>query len=145
MGYQLTCPKCKHEFSYNNGYYDREIARLGSEIRDITLQLQEHKQLPKSEQYARTDWWLSAKKALTVKQKEISELKAIRKIADQQIKEYEYQIFKNIVKETVCENQYKTFIEKMKIELEEYKISGLMRHEYTRSNSKNYVISINKI
>ena len=64
MKYQLTCPKCKHEFQYDNGFFDKNISRLGVEIQDIILQLCEHKKLPKNEQYARTDWWLSAKRAL---------------------------------------------------------------------------------
>lgn len=145
MNYQVTCPKCHHEWSCNNGYFDDNITRLGIEIRDIILQLENHKQLPKKEQYAKTEWWLSAKRALAIKQKEIAELKAIRKKYDQQIKEYEYQIFKNLTKELVGEVQYKKLIEKMNLELEAYEASGLMRHEYTRSNSMSNVTSINKI
>ena len=145
MKYQMTCPKCHYEFEYDNGYIDKNIARLGCEIRDIQLQLAEHNMLPKPEQKARTDWWKRAKRSLAEKQKELAELKAIRKVSDQQIKSYEYQIFKNIVKEAVGEIQYKKFLEKMDSELEAYRISGLMRHEYTRSNAKSGVTSINKI
>ena len=145
MKYQVICPRCHHEWHYDNGYYDDNITRLGIEIRDITLQLQKHKQLPKSEQYARTDWWLSAKRALAEKSKQIAELKAIRKQYDQQIKAYEYQAFKNIVKEAVGEAKYKEFLAQMELELEAYQTSGLMRHEYTRSNSQSSVTSINKL
>jgi hypothetical protein len=145
MKYQVTCPICHHEWHYDNGYYDDNITRLGIEIQGIILQLQKHKQLPKSEQYARTDWWLSAKRALAEKQKQLAELKAIRKQYDQQIKAYEYQTFKNLVKEVVGEVKYKELLAKMEKELEAYQISGLMRHEYTRSNSKSSVISINKL
>ena len=145
MKYQVTCPNCKYEWHYDNGYYDDNITRLGIEIQDITLQLQKHKQLPKSEQYAKTDWWLSAKRALTEKQKQIAELKAIRKQCDQQIKAYEYQVFKNLVKEFVGETKYKELLKQMETELEAYQASGLMRHEYTRSNSKSDVTSINKL
>ena len=145
MKYQVTCPKCHHEWHYDNGYYDDNITRLGIEIQDIIMQLRDHKLLPKSEQYARTDWWLSAKRALTQKQKELAELKAIRKIYDQQIKLYEYQTFKNLVKELVGEDEYQKLIRVMESELEAYQASGLMLHEYTRSNSKSNVTSINKI
>lgn len=145
MKYQVTCPNCHYEWHYDNGYYDDNITRLGIEIQDIILQLRKHKELPKSEQFARTEWWLSAKKALTEKQKQLAELKAIRKQYDQQIKAYEYQAFKNIVKEAVGEVKYKEFIAQMEKELEAYQTSGLMRHEYTRSNSKSNVTSINKI
>lgn len=145
MKYQVTCPNCHYEWHYDNGYYDDNITRLGIEIQDIILQLRKHKELPKSEQFARTEWWLSAKKALTEKQKQLAELKAIRKQYDQQIKAYEYQAFKNIVKEAVGEVKYKEFLEQMEKELEAYQVSGLMRHEYTRSNSKSSVTSINKL
>lgn len=110
MKYQVTCPNCHHEWHYDNGYYDDNITRLGIEIQDIMLQLRKHKELPKSEQYARTDWWLSAKRALTEKQKQIAELKAIRKQYDQQINQYEYQTFKNLVKEFVGEAKYKRLL-----------------------------------
>jgi hypothetical protein len=145
MKYQVTCPNCHYEWHYDNGYYDDNITRLGIEIQDIIMQLRTHKLLPKSEQYAKTDWWLSAKRALTEKQKQLAELKAIRKQYDQQIKQYEYQVFKNLVKDLVGETKYKELLEQMETELEAYQTSGLMRHEYTRSNSKSSVTSINKL
>lgn len=46
MKYQMRCPECGHEFAYDNGYYDKNIARLGAEIRAINLQLAEHNMLP---------------------------------------------------------------------------------------------------
>ena len=95
MKYQMTCPKCHYEFTYDNGYYDKNIARLGVEINDIMRQLAEHNLLPWPEKKARTEWWLRAKKALAEKQKELAELKAIRKVCDQQIKFYEYQTLGN--------------------------------------------------
>ena len=145
MKYQVVCPNCHHEWHYDNGYFDDNITRLGIEIKDITIQLQKHKQLPKNEQYKRTEWWLAAKRALTEKQKELAELKALRKMYDQQIKSYEFQVFKELTKELVGEVEYKKLLEKMNSELEAYKLSGLMRHEYTRSNSKSNVTSLNKI
>lgn len=145
MKYQLTCPNCHHEWHYDNGYLDDNIARLGVEIRDIIAQLAEHNQLPKAEQYARTEWWLSAKKALAVKQKQLAELKALRKVTDQQIKAYEYQMFKEIVKEMYGEEVFKQILAKVEEELKAYTLSGLMRHEYTRSSHKTGVTSINKI
>jgi len=145
MRYQLHCPKCHHEFSYDNEYYDKNIARLGVEIRDIQLQIREHNMLPWPEKKARTDWWLRAKKSLTEKQKEIAELKAFRKVADQQLRYYEYHIFKGLVKERLGEKEWLELIRKANEELEAYKVSGLMWHEYTRSNAKADVTSINKL
>jgi len=145
MKYQLTCPNCHYEWHYDNGYYDDNITRLGIEIHDITLQIQKHKQLPKAEQYARTEWWLSAKRALAEKSKQLAELKAIRKQCDQQINLYGHEVFKNLVRDVVGEAKYNELIEQMKSELEAYQMSGLMRHEYTRSNSKSSVTSIDKL
>lgn len=45
---QLRCPKCGHEFGYDNGYYDRNIERLGHEIQDLIRQLANHKLLSRS-------------------------------------------------------------------------------------------------
>lgn len=145
MKYQITCPVCHHEWSYDNGYYDKNIARLGVEIQTIILQLQKHNELPKCEQYANTAWWKSAKRALTEKQKELAELKALRKQYDQQRHRYEYQKFKELVREYVGEIKFKELIAQMESELEAYSLSDLMRHEYTRSNSKSSVTSINKL
>ena len=85
------------------------------------------------------------KKALTVKQKELGELKALRKMCDQQIKAYEHQVFKDLVKVYVGEIKYKELLQQMEEELKAYTTSGMMRHEYTRSTSKSNVTSINKL
>ena len=145
MKYQLTCPKCKHEFAYDSDYYEKNITRLGLEIAEIISQLAEHRRLCWSEQKARTDWFFRAKKALAEKQVELAELKAIRKQADQQIDHMMFRIFKDLVREEIGEEAYKRLIEKSKAELEAYEISGMMRHEYTRSNAKANVTSINKL
>ena len=145
MKYQISCPNCHHEWHYDNGYYDDNITRLGIEIQTIILQLQEHYKLPKYEQHQRTDWYKSAKRALAGKQKELAELKALRKQYDQQVNQYAYAKLKELVKEYVGEIKYQELIEQMKSELEAYSTSGMMRHEYTRSNSKSSVTSISKL
>lgn len=145
MKYQLTCPKCKYEFSYDNGYLDDNITRLGIEIQDLIIQLRNYKTLPKSEQRTKTSWCMNTKKALSIKQKQIAEFKAIRKICDQQKDKYAFQVFKNLVRETVGEEEYHKLIKKMDAELEAYRISDMSYHQYTRSNSKCGVTSINKI
>lgn len=75
----------------------------------------------------------------------ISGLKAIRKAGDQQIKAFEYMIFKEIVKDRYGEKAYHEILEAVEQELQAYKASGLMRHEYTRSGAKSNVTSINKL
>ena len=141
---QLRCPKCGHEFGYNNGYYDRNIERLGHEIQDLVRQLANHKLLSRSEQKARTEWRLRTKKELAEKQERLAELKAIRKAADQQLNQAQYQIFKNLVKERLGEEEYKKLIAESEKELDAYKISGLMRHEYSRAKGQS-ITNINKL
>ena len=145
MKYQMTCPKCHHEWHYDNGYYDDNITRLGIEIQEIILQLQQHKQLPKSEQYARTEWWLSAKKALTVKQKQLAELKALRKIYDQQTNHYVFEYFKQAVKEYFGEQGYQMCLDRALKDAEAYTTADMMKKQYTRSNSMSDVTSIDKL
>lgn len=145
MKYQLHCPKCHHEFAYDNGYYDRNIHRLGQEIMEITLQLQNFKLLPLEERKRKKQWRLRMTKILEEKKIEISELKAIRKGADQQVMRAKYEIFKDIVLERYGEQAVLEMLKEADKELEAYKVSGLMVHEYTRSNSKSNVTSINKI
>lgn len=145
MKYQLHCPKCHHEFAYDNGYYDKNIHRLGQEINHIMLQLQNFKSLPLEERKRKKQWRLQMTKILEEKKIEISELKAIRKGADQQVMRAKYEIFKEIVRDRYGEQAVLEMLKEADKELEAYKVSGLMVHEYTRSNSKSNVTSINKI
>lgn len=144
MKVQLVCPKCKHEFQYDNGYFDKNITQLGLEIQTIIGQLREHKMKPKDEQYANTEWWLNAKKALTVKQKQLAELKGFRKLADQQREKQEYQAFKNIVKEMFGENAYRKCLEIAINETKAYDISDTAKVGYTRANGE-VIVNVNKL
>lgn len=144
MKVQLVCPKCNHEFQYNNGYFDKNITQLGIEITTIMHQLAEHKLKPKSEQYANTDWWLKTKKALAIKQKQIAELKGFRKLADQQREKQEYQAFKNAVKEICGEKIYKQCLEIMLDETKAYDIPDMAKVEYTRAKGE-IITSVNKL
>ena len=140
---QMTCPYCKREFPYNNGKLDYEISSIGQRIASIHKQLAEIK-------YGHHDSfsWAEKKrltKELTALEERISGLKAVRKAGDQQIKAFEYQLFKDFVKERFGEEEYKKIVELVTEELQAYKVSGLMRHEYTRAAGKTAVTSINKL
>ena len=144
MKYQLTCPKCHHEFQYDNGYLDRNITRLGNEIRDIQLQLAQHNLLPYDEQRRRTDWWRRAKLALATKQKEFAELKSYRKIADQQVSRMRFDILKGLVREQLGQAAFDKLLAQVDEETEAYRVSGLMRHEYSHAGGRG-VTSINNV
>lgn len=143
MAVQLTCPYCKREFPYNNGKLDAEISKIGQRIITINKEIVEIKHGPKSQ-----ETWNRRKRLteeLATLQEKISGLKAVRKAADQQINAYEHQLLKEAVKDRLGEKEYLKIIAEVEKELEAYRISGLMRHEYTRSNSKSDVTSINKL
>lgn len=143
MAVQMTCPYCKREFPYNNGKLDYEISEIGQRINTINRKLTDIKH------GHHDDYSWAEKRRLTTElvrlQERISELKTVRKAADQQIKEYEYILFKECVKEKFGEAEYRKIIDQVTEELQAYKASGLMRHEYTRSNAKANVTSINKL
>lgn len=145
MAYRLTCPNCKHEFSYDNGYVERNILRLGKEIQEINLQLAEYDCLPRDEQRRKTDWKLRAKYCLAQKSKDLADLKEIKKASGHQIKQYEFEIFKSIVREFVGESRFQKFITEMEEELKDYKTSSLMQHGYTRSKGKSGIVNVSKL
>lgn len=145
MSLQMTCPYCKREFPYDNGDLDRKISLAGQRIREITLELAKikamHPKLRREREGRRSVLVLELNEA----QKEITELKAVRKACDQQIKRYEFETFKRLVKERYGEEEYRKLYTHVEEELQAYRVSDLMKHEYTRSNAKADVISINKL
>lgn len=145
MKYQMTCPKCKHEFAYDNGRIDSEIARLSAEVTSLVRQLSEHNLLAKDVQLKRTEWWKKTKASLAKAQEELAAAKAFRKVADQQLERFKNDAFKHLVREYIGDKTYIKLMKQAEEDCEAYKASGLMRHEYTRSNSKANVISINKL
>lgn len=145
MKYQLTCPKCKHEFAYDNGHIDSKITNLRCEITRIKEQITEYKKLPYYEQMQRKDWHRRAAHKVASMQRELSELNAFRKIANQEKRKTIDQVFKNLVKEQIGTEAYKDLMKKAEAECEAYNISDTMRHEYTKANYKTAVTSINKL
>lgn len=145
MSIQMTCPYCKKEFPFDNGKLDKEIEMSKQKIAKVNEELVQIKALPKSLRKMRE----GRRKVLVLEQhreqSRVTELKSIRKASDQQIKYYEYQEFKNIVKELYGEEAYKKIIELVDENIKAYKLSGLMRHEYTRSQNKCAVTSTNKL
>lgn len=140
----MICPKCHHEFQYDNGYIDKNIATLAHEISDIMKQLAEYKLLSPDEKRRKKEWRKRAMYTLSCKQQEIQELKAIRKVSDQQVNQMECGVFKSLVRERFGDAVYHELISQTEEEVKAYKVSGLMRHEYSRAGGKG-VTSINKV
>lgn len=144
MKYQLVCPKCKHEFAYDNGELDKRITELGLEINSIELQIAQYNALPPGEKKKREDWKKRAAISRLQKTQEIKRLKAYRKVADQQRKHAELTLFQNLIKETYGDEVFREMLEKVQAEMEAYQTSGLMWHEYSRANGQS-ITSINKL
>lgn len=145
MSVQMTCPYCKREFPFDNGGLDREISNIGQRISTINRELAEIKAAgPRARKAAE-----GRRKVLTLEltslMEKVSKLKAIRKATDQQIKFYEYQAFKDIIRDRLGEEEYRKILALVEKEILAYKASGLMLHEYTRSQHKSNVTSINKL
>lgn len=145
LKYQLTCPKCKHEFAYDNGHIDGEISRNAVAITSLMKELADFRLLPADERKRRKAWELRTRQKLAELHQKQSQLKSFRKVADQQVNEMMLKVLKDLIKEEIGEAAYKKLIEKALKEMEAYKISGLMMHEYTRANYKTSVTSINKL
>lgn len=145
MKYQLTCPKCKHEFAYDSGHIDSEIARLSAEVTSLIRQLSEHNLLPKDEQYRRTAWWKRTKARLAKAQEELANAKSFRKVADQQVDKIMMRILKDFIKEELGEEAYKRVIENAEKEMEAYNVADMMKHEYSKASYKTGATSINKL
>lgn len=144
-GFQLVCPHCRYEFRYERAYYDKKIAEMGEEICDIQHQLAVHNKLPYFEKMARTDWWLRAKEALTYKQQQLKELKAFRKLANEQLNSQIYATFKRIVRERVGLELYQEMLQEAIDENGGYAVQDTMKHTYSRSQHISSVTSISKL
>lgn len=134
--YQMICPNCHYEWHYNQTYYDDNITRLGFEISSIMQQLTEYKAQPKDIQRQRAEWYNSAKKALQIKQKEVSELRALRKMYNEQKEKSIDRCFREIVREKVGEETYIKWRELADKEAEAYSITDMMKTPYSRANYK---------
>lgn len=143
MALQMTCPFCKQEFPYDNGALDREISSLGVRIATINKRLSDIKN-------GKHTWETGEERRRLVselgrKRERLTQLKALRKVCDQQIKRLEYQSFKNIVKERYGEEAYYSILAEVDEELKAYRVSDTMKHDFSIAPGRKPVTTINKI
>ena len=143
MKYQITCPKCKHEFSYNEGEIEAEIRRNAVEIEDLKAKMVEFKlwSYSKKKEYSETRkrWNLR----LTQLGKRQTELKAIRKLMHDNYSDGILKSFKEYVKEEIGLQRYLELWEKAEKDAESYNIADMAKVQYT--SNKKPVITINKL
>ena len=143
MALQMVCPFCKKEFPYNNGELDAHISKIGQRINTINRRLAEIKYLDWTQEIYKEKRALQLERAKLVEK--IGELKAIRKVCDQQIKNMELVLWKKKIKEEFGEDVFAKMLDEIEEDLQAYSVASTMKHGYTRSNAKSDVTSINKI
>ena len=96
----LRCPKCGYDFAYNTNHIEEEIDKLKNEITSITNQISQYK-TENPEEYQAKEWYKRAKKAVALKQAQISKLKKARKATATEIKLQTFAIFRGLVAERI--------------------------------------------
>lgn len=96
----LRCPKCGYDFAYNTNHIEEEIDKLKNEITSITTQIVQCK-AENPEGYQSEEWYKRAKKAVALKQAQISKLKKARKATAAEIKLQTFSIFRALVAERI--------------------------------------------
>lgn len=96
---QLTCPKCKYEFSFNLGELDLKIIELGMEIQSILGQLAEFKKLSKEEQKEKLYWKKQTVFALNKKREQHAKLKAKSRAVHDEVTRMNYRLLKDVIKD----------------------------------------------
>lgn len=145
MSIQMICPYCKKEFPFNNGNLDREIEEAKQKLKKIEEELVCIKCLPYSlqkQREGRRKVLISEKSKVITK---LSKLKAVRKVANENMRRTENGIFRQIVRERYGKEEYEKIIALVEEEMKAYSVCTLMKHEYSRSNSKSSVTRLNKI
>ena len=145
MAYQFHCPKCHHEFTYDRDNYDETINELKNDIESIKAQFTEYNQLSYPEREAKKDWYYRTKRKYTAIQKELGKMKSFRAAANKQLQKTTDQVFKSLVKELIGEEAYIELMTKAQEELEAYKVSDMMKHEYTKASGRSTVTKVEKL
>ena len=112
----LRCPKCGYDFSYNTNHVEEEIDRIKNEITSISRQIAQYK-TENSKDFQEKEWYKKAKKAVAIKQAQLSEYKKARKATDVEIKLQTFQIFKKLVAEKIGKEEMLKLIKEAEDEM----------------------------
>ena len=112
----LRCPKCGYDFSYNTNHIEEEVDKLKNEITSISRQIAQYK-AENSSDYNSKEWYKKAKKAVSIRQAQLSEVKKARKAAAVEIQLQTFQIFKNLVAERIGKEEMLKLIKEAEDEM----------------------------
>lgn len=136
---QLTCPKCKHEFSFNLGDLDTQILELGRDIQSISGQLAQFKTLPEKEQRQKLGWKRQTIFALEKKKEQMRKLKTKSKAVHDEVTRANYHLLKNVIKEFYGNEEFERCINEVIERGKGYNISETIGID-TYTHSKGTVI-----
>jgi hypothetical protein len=142
---QLTCPYCKKEFPFNNGWLDKEYEAEKTELQRLTREISVLKAQPYSVQRKNEGKIKALGLRIQDCQMRCTALRKVRKLKDQQLENYKFLIYRRIIAEKFGQEFDIDVTSRALQELEAYKISGLMWHEYTKARYKKGVTSIGKL
>lgn len=136
---QLTCPKCKYEFSFNLGDIDTQIMVLGKDIQSIVKQIAEFKTLPIEEQKEKYYWKKQAILALEKKKEQLRKLKIKSKAVHDEVTRMNYQLLKNVIKDFYGNEEFERCINEVIKRGKAYKISETMKKDNYRHSKGTLV------
>ncbi len=120
---QLTCPKCKHEFSFNLGELDKQILELGKDIQSMSRQLAEFKTLSSEEQKKKLYWKKQVVYGLEKKKEQLKKLKIKSKAVHDEVTRMNYHLLKNVIKEFYGNDEFERCINEVIQRGKAYKIN----------------------
>jgi hypothetical protein len=142
---QLVCPYCKKEFPFDNGRLDEEIERAKKKHQSMSAELAHLKSRPISFQKKNEGKIKRLGLEIQDTMQVLTALKKARKLKDQQLNMHKFYLYRSIVeREYGYDVDRKILCEAIK-ELEAYEIGQFMKRDYSKSNSKKDVTSINKL
>lgn len=143
MRWQITCPFCKKEFGYDEDGQKSKIAQIRGELYAVKKHIAELKT------YYKTPDIKNELRRCGLKEAKLCQALSAEKEKGLAYRERceiaKFQIFKDVVRDRLGEDEFQKLIEKAESELEAYDIGNMMRGEYTRSQHLAHVTSINKI
>lgn len=120
---QLTCPKCKYEFSFNLGELDKQILELGKDIQSMSRQLAEFKTLSSEEQKKKLYWKKQVVYGLEKKKEQLKKLKIKSKDVHDEVTRMNYHLLKNVIKEFYGNDEFERCINEVIQRGKAYKIN----------------------
>lgn len=101
--YEFACPHCRKPIVYDGNYYTREISKIQGEVEHIISQIRAAKGNHSKEA---KEWRKRSLAALSIKQDQLRDLKAIKKAANININDACTGIFLKLIRSEIGDKRY---------------------------------------